>query len=352
MDRQVAGRAGGHLRHHRRAPGLPFVLTVWYSLLRWNLLRPDNLQFADIDNYLFVVSADPVFWSALVQYDHFDGPGSVILALVLGLLPAELVDPPLPGSRHRPHHVHYAVSDHASRQRIDLEEHDAEPGLWRRRLLDAAGQAPAVDWLAQFPLTAITGMVVWRWAPFMMLILLAGMQSLSEEIREAARVDGVSGIQEFRYIVLPHLNRFIQLGALLGSVYIVQEFDSIYMTTQGGPGTSSTNLPFLSGHEPSLVLRLAVLLHDIGKPATRVIEPGGAVSFHHHDVLGAKLAKKRLRALRFDNATIEGGGRAHRAASAVLRIRGRAVDATRPSAATCATPAPSWSGCTSCRAPT
>jgi sorbitol/mannitol transport system permease protein len=104
---------------------------------------------------------------------------------------------------------------------------------------------PAVDWLAQFPLTAITGIVVWRWAPFMMLILLAGMQSLSEEIREAARVDGVSGLQEFRYIVLPHLNRFIQLGSLLGSVYIVQEFDSIYMTTQGGPGTSSTNLPFL-----------------------------------------------------------------------------------------------------------
>ena len=104
---------------------------------------------------------------------------------------------------------------------------------------------PAVDWLAQFPLTAITGIVVWRWAPFMMLILLAGMQSLSDEIREAARMDGVSAIQEFRYIVLPHLNRFIQLGGLLGSVYIVQEFDSIYMTTQGGPGTASTNLPFL-----------------------------------------------------------------------------------------------------------
>jgi poly(A) polymerase len=59
------------------------------------------------------------------------------------------------------------------------------------------------------------------------------------------------------------------------------------------------------GHEPSLVLRLAVLLHDIGKPATRVIEPGGAVSFHHHDAVGAKLAAKRLRALRFDNETIK-----------------------------------------------
>ena len=55
---------------------------------------------------------------------------------------------------------------------------------------------------------------------------------------------------------------------------------------------------------PDLVLRLAALLHDIGKPATRKFEPGGVVSFYHHDVLGAKLAKKRLRALRFDNDTI------------------------------------------------
>ncbi len=59
------------------------------------------------------------------------------------------------------------------------------------------------------------------------------------------------------------------------------------------------------GHAPNLVLRLAVLLHDIGKPATRVIEPGGVVTFHHHDVLGAKLAAKRLRALRFDNDTVK-----------------------------------------------
>ncbi len=56
---------------------------------------------------------------------------------------------------------------------------------------------------------------------------------------------------------------------------------------------------------PDLVLRLAALLHDIGKPATRRFEPGGAVSFHHHDIVGAKLAKKRLRALRFDNDTVK-----------------------------------------------
>src|SRR5699024_3861639 len=56
---------------------------------------------------------------------------------------------------------------------------------------------------------------------------------------------------------------------------------------------------------PDLVLRLAAVLHDVGKPAPRRFEPGGGVSFHHHEVVGAKLAAKRMRALRFDKQTIK-----------------------------------------------
>jgi poly(A) polymerase len=58
------------------------------------------------------------------------------------------------------------------------------------------------------------------------------------------------------------------------------------------------------GHSPDLVLRIASLLHDIGKPATKRVEAGGVVSFHHHDVVGAKLAGRRLKTLRFDKDTI------------------------------------------------
>jgi poly(A) polymerase len=56
---------------------------------------------------------------------------------------------------------------------------------------------------------------------------------------------------------------------------------------------------------PDVVLRLAALLHDIGKPKTRRFQPGGAVTFHHHDVVGAKLARKRLRELRFSNDDVD-----------------------------------------------
>ena len=69
---------------------------------------------------------------------------------------------------------------------------------------------------------------------------------------------------------------------------------------EGPPGSGPESVP-----GPDLVLRLAALLHDIGKPATRTFEAGGGVSFHHHEVVGAKLARRRMKAMRFDKETTE-----------------------------------------------
>lgn len=70
------------------------------------------------------------------------------------------------------------------------------------------------------------------------------------------------------------------------------------MALEGPPDGPEESVP-----GPDLVLRLAALLHDIGKPATRRFEPGGTVSFHHHEVVGAKLVSKRMKAMRFDKDT-------------------------------------------------
>jgi sorbitol/mannitol transport system permease protein len=171
---------------------------------------------------------------------------AVVLSLLLGLLFAELVNRRFPGRNivRTMLITPFLVMPVAGALGWKNLMMDPDFGVidWAFRALHL-GSGPV--WLAQYPRQSIIIMLVWRWAPFMMLILLAGMQSIDEEVREAARVDGATLWQEFYSITLPNLYRFMQLGALLGAVYIVQETDAIFMTTQGGPGTLTTNLPYL-----------------------------------------------------------------------------------------------------------
>jgi len=103
---------------------------------------------------------------------------------------------------------------------------------------------PQPDWISNWPKLAIIASLVWQWTPFMMLILLAGLQSLPPDVLEAARVDGASGWHIFRYITLPHLRQYLELSVLLGTIYVLQTFDAVFTITQGGPGTATTNLPY------------------------------------------------------------------------------------------------------------
>ena len=100
------------------------------------------------------------------------------------------------------------------------------------------------DWINNHAKETIITVLTWQWTPFMMLILLAGLQSQSGDVLEAARVDGAGGWQIFRRMTLPHLRQYMELGIVLGSIYIVQAFDAIFMITSGGPGQQTTNIPY------------------------------------------------------------------------------------------------------------
>jgi sorbitol/mannitol transport system permease protein len=101
---------------------------------------------------------------------------------------------------------------------------------------------PQPEWVSDMPMFAVEASLVWQWTPFMMLILLAGLQGRPLEMIEAARLDGASNFQIFRYLTLPHLRRYLELGTLLGSIYIVQNFDAVFTITRGGLDTA--NLPY------------------------------------------------------------------------------------------------------------
>src|SRR5258707_14817359 len=78
----------------------------------------------------------------------------------------------------------------------------------------------------------------------MPLTKLAGLQSKPSDFLEAGKVDGAGAFATFRELTLPHLRPYIELGVLLGSIYLVNVFDAVRLMTNGGPGTATTNLPF------------------------------------------------------------------------------------------------------------
>ncbi|TMJ37846.1 MAG: sugar ABC transporter permease, partial [Alphaproteobacteria bacterium] len=108
-------------------------------------------------------------------------------------------------------------------------------------LMKSVGLQP-IDWFAQAPLTAVIIMVAWQWLPFATLILLTAIQSLDEEQKEAAEMDGTPPLSYFYYIVLPHLARPITVVILIETIFLLNVFAEIYVTGTGGP---AGNLPYL-----------------------------------------------------------------------------------------------------------
>jgi sorbitol/mannitol transport system permease protein len=123
-------------------------------------------------------------------------------------------------------------------------------------LLHSVGLS-TIDWFADIPLTSIIIIVAWQWLPFAALILLTAIQALDPERKEAARMDGAGPISMFFFIILPHLARAIGVVVMIESLFLMSVFAEIFVTTSGGPGLASTNLPFL-------IYRYALLEFDVG----------------------------------------------------------------------------------------
>lgn len=108
------------------------------------------------------------------------------------------------------------------------------------------GQRLLIDWLGSPVLAKLSIAVVqvWRWAPFYMLVLLAGLQAIPDELHEAGRIDGASSLQLFGFITLPLLRWPALVGLLIGFIDLVKIFDTVYIMTTGGPGASTETVTF------------------------------------------------------------------------------------------------------------
>ncbi|MDF3822788.1 sugar ABC transporter permease [Leptospira sp. 96542] len=234
---------------------VPLLMTVYFSVVRYNLLQPGDHPFVGLENFAFFVT-DPDFgpavWNTLVFLASV-----VLITVVLGMGLALLVDAPFPGRGIvrvlliSPFFVMPAANALLWKHMMMNPIYGVLAQLWR-----GLGLEP-VDWLTHAPLFSVIVMVAWQWLPFACLIFITSLQSLDREQMEAARMDGAGPFQRFWYLTLPHLARPVAVVVMIEMIFLLAVFAEIAITTAGGPGNESTNLTYL-------IFKQSLLSFDVG----------------------------------------------------------------------------------------
>jgi sorbitol/mannitol transport system permease protein len=221
---------------------IPFLVTLWYSFQSYFWDTPGGAHWTGLSNYKTVFT-NPNFRSALWR-SVLMTVSAVIVAMLLGIAFAVLLDRKFFGRGVVRTLIitPFLIMPAAAALIWAGPMLDPNFGLLNYLLTPFGIHHEA--WLSSHALGSVIVVMIWQWTPFMTLIVLAGLQSQPNDVLEAARVDGASALAIFRRITMPLLRPYIELGILLGSVYLVNVFDAVRLMTNGGPGTSTTNLPF------------------------------------------------------------------------------------------------------------
>jgi sorbitol/mannitol transport system permease protein len=219
---------------------VPFVMSIYYSLTDWHVVPPGPREWVGLDNYRQLVS-DHFFRDAVwVSVKLAVIP--VLLALLLGGAFAVLLDRKFFGRGLirtlliTPFLLMPVVTGLIWKNQMFNDLYGTIN--W---VIEKLG-GNSVDFVSRYPTWSIAIVLIWQWTPFMMLIMLAGLQSQPSDVLEAAKVDGATPWGTFRQLTLPHLRPYMELGILLGTIYLIQVYDQVAVMTGGGPG--STNVPY------------------------------------------------------------------------------------------------------------
>lgn len=235
---------------------IPFLATVYFSTQRWNLLRPNDRGFVGLDNYA-TVFANEELYSSLRATFVITGT-SVALSLLFGLGLALLLNRNFfgRGLARTLLITPFLVMPAAASLAWKWNLMDANFGLFKW-VMETLG-FDAIQWNTDVPVVSVILVLVWQFMPFMMLILLAGLQSQDTEILEAAALDGAGKLKIFMLMTLPHLRQYIEIGVLLGTILLLATFDPIFILTGGSGGTKTL---------PVLLYEKAFIALEVGQAA-------------------------------------------------------------------------------------
>jgi multiple sugar transport system permease protein len=223
----------------------PTVYSLWLSVHNYTIYRPDMVSFAGLDNFTELLDKEVFaqsFWVTIL-FSLF----SVTLEFGLGLAVAVLLDRKMAGIGLLRTLLIVPVLISPVGMGLTFRYILAPTYGLLTYLLQSAG-IPTADWMASttWALPAVILVDVWQWTPFVTLILLSGMQSVSVEVVEAAELDGLTEWQKLWHIVLPLIRPVAMVVLLIRLIDSIRVFDMIFVLTRGGPGTSTEVLSIYS----------------------------------------------------------------------------------------------------------
>jgi multiple sugar transport system permease protein len=219
----------------------PLGYTLYLSLHAWFASSPVPPQFVGLKNYLEMVR-DPRFLFGVLRTFLYTGlavAGEIILGTALALLFNRSF---FGRDLARTLSLLPMVATPVAVALVWLLMYDPDAGVLNYLL--RLSRLPTSLWVNS-PRTVIPALVlvdIWQWTPLVMLITLAGLAALPSEPYEAARIDGASALQVFRFVTLPLLRPYIVVATLFRAIDALKTFDTIYVITKGGPAFASETL--------------------------------------------------------------------------------------------------------------
>ena len=237
----------------------PVVEAVRMSFYSYNPLRPELSTFVGLANFEYIFR-DPLFWDSFWQATVWTLL-SIVLQTVFGVAIALLLHQALPGMAIFrglllfPYIVPTVVIALIWRWIFN-----PEIGVVNYALQSAGLTSQPIYWLST-PSMAMTSTIllnVWKYTPFVVICVLARLQTVPLELYDAAKVDGAGVVRRFLDVALPQLKEVLIVVIVFRTIWTFNKFEEIYLLTKGGPGTSTFNLAVYSFEQSMANLRLGV----------------------------------------------------------------------------------------------